>query len=1685
MFRGAVTTPGFTLTAGATLGGGDLGSGFTQYWSHRSGGTTYLLVDSNDNRVLDSTDLVLALAGAAAPTLLTTEDFAGAPFTVRVGTPGNDAGGQMEGSAGNDIIYGVGGNDTINGFGGSDYLYGGAGVDTIDGGLGNDALYGGTDGDTLRGGEGSDTLYGEDGADTLYGGEGSDSLYAGTDAAGVVNRLFGEAGNDYLSGGNGDDVLEGGTGDDQLNGGAGSDVLRGGDGTDTLYGGAGADALNGGAGQDYLSGEAGVDTLTGGTEADTFYVYYYGSSTLAETDTVTDYNRAEGDRISIGYPNPTGPAVFRGAVTTPGFTLSAGATLGGSDLGSGFTQYWSYRSAGRTYLLVDSNDNRVLDGTDLVLALAGSAAPAVLTTDDFAGNPFTVRVGTAGNDAGGQMDGSAGNDTIYGVGGNDTINGFGGSDYLYGGAGIDRIDGGLGNDALYGGSDGDTLRGGDGSDSLYGEDGADTLYGGNDADSLYAGTDVAGTVNRLYGEAGNDYLAGGNGDDVLEGGVGDDQLNGGAGSDVLRGGDGADTLYGGAGTDALNGGAGQDYLSGEAGVDTLTGGAEADTFYVYYYGSSTLAETDTVIDYNRAEGDRISIGYPNPAGAAVFRGAVTTPGFTLTAGATLGGSDLGSGFTQYWSYRSAGRTYLLVDSNDNRVLDGTDLVLALAGSAAPAVLTTDDFAGSPFTVRVGTAGNDVGGQMDGSAGNDTVYGVGGNDTINGFGGSDYLYGGAGVDRIDGGLGNDALYGGTDGDTLRGGDGSDSLYGEDGADTLYGGNDADSLYAGTDVAGTVNRLYGEAGNDYLAGGNGDDVLEGGADDDQLNGGAGSDVLRGGDGADTLYGGAGTDALNGGAGQDFLSGDAGVDTLTGGTEADTFYVYYYGYSTLAETDTVTDYNRAEGDRISIGYPNPVGAAVFRGAVTTPGFTLSAGATLGGGDLGSGFTQYWSYRSAGTTYLLVDSNDNRVLDGTDLVLALAGRAAPSALTIGDFAGNPFSSLVGTGGNDLIDGTANADAIYGAPGDDTINGLDGGDTLYGNAGDDTVDGGLGSDSIFGGLGNDILRGGDGGDTLYGEDGADTLLGQVGQDYIVGGAGEDSIDGGADNDSLYGSEGDDILHGGANDDYVDGGAGSDLIDGGLQNDTLSGGAGADFFYFRASGDGDDRINGFSIAEDRFLLESGLFTAASEAGGNTTLVYGGGTIVVAGVTGRTLAQWNQLVTAGSELLGAGNDVHAGTAAAELVRGEGGNDQISGADGADRLFGDAGADTLNGDAGADELTGGAGNDTLNGGTGSDTAIFSGSLADYSVTALGGGVLRVTDGRAGTPDGTDTLAQVEFIRFADQTVATSTYVGGTITGTAGDDIITPTQTVPGQALPSALDDTIDALDGADTIDGGGGADRMTGGAGNDTYYVDDAGDVVVEAAGGGTDLVYSSVSFNLAGQFIETLTLTGTANINATGNGQANILNGNAGNNVLNGGAGADKMAGWLGNDTYHVDNPGDLVIEAAGGGTDTVYAAVSFNLGGQFVETLYLSGAGNIDGAGNGQVNALFGNVGNNILSGGAGDDLLAGGLGVDTLIGGAGADRFRFADTLGGGNVDTISDFAAGDRIQLDDAVFGALATGALAAGAFVAGSAATNGNSRIIFDAGTGALFYDADGVGGAAQVQFATIASGYALGASDFAVI
>ncbi|MDX1914253.1 MAG: calcium-binding protein, partial [Methylophilus sp.] len=245
-------------------------------------------------------------------------------------------------------------------------------------------------------------------------------------------------------------------------------------------------------------------------------------------------------------------------------------------------------------------------------------------------------------------------------------------------------------------------------------------------------------------------------------------------------------------------------------------------------------------------------------------------------------------------------------------------------------------------------------------------------------------------------------------------------------------------------------------------------------------------------------------------------------------------------------------------------------------------------------------------------------------------------------------------------------------------------------------------------------------------------------------------------------------------------------------------------------------------------------------------------------------------------------------------------------------------------------------------------------------------------------------------------------------------------------------------------------------------------------------------------IENVILAGVSAINATGNASNNSLTGNVAANILNGNGGTDTLTGWDGNDTYIIDGD-DTVIETnalAAGGIDLVKSSVNYTLTSN-VENLTLTdninangGTANINGTGNALNNIITGNAGDNVLDGkegndtligGDGNDTLTGGAGIDILNGGAGHDTYVFNTNLNAiTNKDTIQGFnVVDDQILLDFSIFNAIGPN-LDVIEFRSGAGyitAATADQRIIFNTSTGALYYDADGLGGVTATQFATL--------------
>ncbi len=395
----------------------------------------------------------------------------------------------------------------------------------------------------------------------------------------------------------------------------------------------------------------------------------------------------------------------------------------------------------------------------------------------------------------------------------------------------------------------------------------------------------------------------------------------------------------------------------------------------------------------------------------------------------------------------------------------------------------------------------------------------------------------------------------------------------------------------------------------------------------------------------------------------------------------------------------------------------------------------------------------------------------------------------------------------------------------------------------------------------------------------------------------------------------------------------------------------------------------------------------------------------------------------------------------------------------------GGGTLNGTGGADVLRGGAGFEDINGGDGNDILRANG----------GGGLLDGGTGHdamyGGSGDDTYVVDNLRDIAVETSDAGGIDEVRSSVSFALGPNIerIVLTGTAAINATGNAQANGLTGNNGNNTLDGGAGADIMVGGLGNDTYYIDNQGDEIIEYAGQGADtalivasasLTQFTLSFSAEIEVLKASDRASTLSLTIVGNNDGQRIEGNNGSNNLRGefgadtlygydgddylvgGFGADLMVAGKGSDFYQVDNNDDVVTELLGEGIDTVISYLGEytlpdnveNLGfvgycflavGNALDNIIQSTAGVVRGLdGNDTLSTLdsltgiYFQVSDDTLEGGNGNDRLTGGVGRDTLSGGAGNDVFiDKAASLSG---DTITDFAVGDRIVITDANIGA-----------------------------------------------------------------
>jgi type VI protein secretion system component Hcp len=424
-----------------------------------------------------------------------------------------------------------------------------------------------------------------------------------------------------------------------------------------------------------------------------------------------------------------------------------------------------------------------------------------------------------------------------------------------------------------------------------------------------------------------------------------------------------------------------------------------------------------------------------------------------------------------------------------------------------------------------------------------------------------------------------------------------------------------------------------------------------------------------------------------------------------------------------------------------------------------------------------------------------------------------------------------------------------------------------------------------------------------------------------------ETVNGTASNDILPGLGGHDTIFGFAGNDTLDGGIGNDALDGGTGNDFMRGGLG----------------------NDTYVVDSFLDTVTENAGEGTDTVN-------ASIHYRMTANVENLVLSGSaDLQGYGNDLTntiAGNTGSNLLDGSGGADAMAGGLGSDAYFVDNAGDAVTENANA-------GNDTVYASIDYTLAAdveylvlqgsaLSGSGNGLSNSISGNARNNILDGKAGVDAmyggaGNDSY----FVDNAGDVVIENPGAGTDMVFASAHYALTANVenlTLRGDATTSlqgygnGLVNILTGSDGGNLLDGRGGADVVAGGLGNDVYFVDHAGDQVIENPGEGTDAIFSTVSRNLEPN-VETLVLQGTANLSGDGNSLANKLYGNDGDNRLNGQSGTDVLNGGAGRDTLIGGSDNDTFVFVAGQADGDI--VIDFDDGGPFAgaDTLTFVGYG--------------------------------------------------------------------------------------------------------------------------------------------------
>lgn len=1497
---------------------------------------------------------------------------------------------------------------------------------TLDGGAGRDSLVG-TDTDIKKtgdmfivsqglGGKGSQNILG---GDAVIGNGGNDTVtftdsdylwWSGHQEGAVLQKNTYILGDDIsnLILGQGAASARNGTGNRTSTG--YKDAL----GSNLIIGNEFANILDGdGVGGEDETG-SGIDTLTGGSGDDLFVVSGYTNSTASKWDVSAEKIDKKDDPNNGKFELDLTKSTFTDAdyVFISDFESSDSIRIIGD-----LSQYWIGAAPSKSGLAEDNvrpslagltefgiyrAPTGLKDGPNLVahIRLKGwSLDPADLSSSNYAFPPnfgpisdtdrylgwgefyrLSTSSFASSVDQGQyiQKDSYAslvqiflsGDNTFQLGSGNDTFNAYEGNDSISGGEGNDSLVGGDGRDSLRGEAGLDTLRGNDGADTLDGGTGVDSLIGGSGSD-LYLVDNAGDVVVEAVGEGADEVIASVEGY-TLAANV--ERLRLAAGIVAGSGNAVANTLIGNAEDNILDGGDGNDLLDGGQGRDTLIGGKGNDTLVMSSDTPGTVDAGDGLDELRFVGNNGLTLSDDNFgdfSGVESFNLSQVLGDVNLTLGsqalargiATLSGGNGNNTLTANANY--TGAVHFTAGA-------GTD---SLSGSSGNDTLV----AGTGAARLVGNAGNDVflfssGAQLLAntvSGGSDTdtmrltaIASITDPDLANATGVEILQTSSLGGNSIS--LGSNAYNAGIV--TLQGSAaGGDTLsaagYQADRSITI----DAKSSTAGSTLEAGLG-LAGSGGGNTLLGGLGADVLRVST----------QAVLRdasivGGLGADTLQISSASQIL---ADSD-LSKLSQVETIQFASAANalTLGVVAQGLAIAATDKLARVVGGTDSDTLVVDSVFGVTAVTLDGGAGDDELVVSSASQLEAvsltGGVGNDTLRFSSALSGAAA--ATDSAFGRISAGSVEILALTGTS--NNLTVGSNAqAAGIRTIIGGTGADTINaGSYTADITLDASANTNAT-AGNGSTLTGGSGNDRFlirnDNILSVSSLTGGLGTQdtVVFSEDGlsitDDSFSRLPGVEALVTQNGTNYIqlatvagasgiasiTAGTGSDTIEAAAFNGpSLFIQTGEGV-------DYVTGSStGENIIITGDDNDliTLQNAQSV----ARSTVDGGASSNaGFSfVFPDYFVTGNILRLSEATALVDTDLKNFKNLNIILGATygnsSFTLASEAQEASVKGVFAGRGNDSLDLSGYTNLT-------DVT-------LYGGSGDDVIYMRSGArlQEIH------TLVGGLGIDTLAFTTdaiAVTDDAFIPVGGV--------------TPIVSEVEVLKTANgnnrvilgtnaQTAGIATLEGGSGNDTLSVAAYTNAATVLGGA-------------GDDSLIGGAAIDSLVGGLGNDTFVITNGATAISEQALGGTDLVLSSASHTLNAE-LENLQLTGSSNIDGTGNSSANSITGNDGNNRLDGLAGADTLQGGAGDDTLVYD-AADALVDG-GSGSNTLETTVTLSLVAlpsafSNLQNILLAGSASIHATGNASSNIVTGNSVANSLDGAGGADMLIGAAGNDTLI---------------------------------------------------------------------------------------------------------